>query len=181
VLGVAVIAGCGYSRPAVPDLSAPARPIDFRTLDFRTAGVALTVPMNWLAGGGKASLVSVISSGPAIIALWRYDRPGATIAPPSELASTRDSLLASIRNRDPSFKLIASAVTQVGSAGAVELDGLETIGGHRRRVRSEHIYLNGAELVLDEYAPVALFRLVDHEVFSPVRKSLRLLNTGAAA
>jgi hypothetical protein len=50
------------------------------------------------------------------------------------------------------------------------------VGGQLRRVRSLLVYLAGAEVVLEEYAPPAAFHSVDHLVFSPVRRSLRLLS-----
>jgi hypothetical protein len=43
-----------------------------------------------------------------------------------------------------------------------------------------HVYLPGAEVVLEEYAPPALFHRIDHAVFSPVKRSLRLTVPGAA-
>jgi len=43
-----------------------------------------------------------------------------------------------------------------------------------------HVYADGAELVLEEYAPEAMFSGVDHSVFSPVRRSLQLVGAPAA-
>jgi hypothetical protein len=68
--------------------------------------------------------------------------------------------------------VIRSRVTRAGRSGAVELDAIEQIAGQLRRVRSVHVFVNGAEIVLEEYAPTGLFHSVDHEVFSPLRQSL---------
>jgi len=43
-----------------------------------------------------------------------------------------------------------------------------------RRVRSVHVFFGGAEYVIDEYAALRYFHTVDHSVFSPVKRSLRL-------
>jgi hypothetical protein len=47
-------------------------------------------------------------------------------------------------------------------------------------VRSTHVYVPGAEYVLDEYAPPAMFHAVDHAVFSPIKRSLRLVPVATA-
>ena len=69
--------------------------------------------------------------------------------------------------------------TRAGAAPAVELDALERVGGQLRRVRSIHVFLAHAEIVLDEYAPPGQFHAVNRAVFTPVRRSLAL--TGASA
>jgi hypothetical protein len=42
-------------------------------------------------------------------------------------------------------------------------------------VTSTHVYVDGAELVLDEYAPPDQFASVARSVFSPVRRPLTLV------
>jgi hypothetical protein len=42
-------------------------------------------------------------------------------------------------------------------------------------VRSVHVYGPTSEVVLDAYAPPASFHPLDHAVFSPVKRSLRVL------
>jgi hypothetical protein len=61
----------------------------------------------------------------------------------------------------------------------IVVDAIESIAGRRRRVRSFHVFVRGAEIVLDEYAPVAMFHAVDHSVFSPLNHSLVLLRSRA--
>lgn len=70
--------------------------------------------------------------------------------------------------------MIRSALTRADGRPAIALDVLERISGQLRRVRSLHVYAGGAELVLEEYAPPAVFSTVDHAVFSPVTRSLKL-------
>ncbi|MCA1690147.1 MAG: hypothetical protein LC720_06850 [Actinobacteria bacterium] len=62
----------------------------------------------------------------------------------------------------------------VARRGAVQLRGLETIDGQRREVRSTHLYADGAEVVIDAYAPPDQFRTVDRGVFHPLLRGLRL-------
>jgi hypothetical protein len=152
-------------------------PGGFRAVSYADAGASLRAPRHWAAAAARAPLIATLSSGRAVIALWRYPaRPAG--APPSGFAALTQamrSLLGAARARDPGLRVLRSGLTSVDGAGAVELDVLERINGRLRRVRSEHIYLPGGEIVLEEYAPPALFPSVDHTVFSPVRRSLRLL------
>jgi hypothetical protein len=122
----------------------------------------------------------VASSGPATIALWRYR--AATPEPVGSvgLGAARAALLGAARARQPKLQLIRSAIVEVDGHGAVELDTIQTLNGQLRRVRSMHVYLPGGELVLEEYAPPSLFHSVDHTVFSPVKRSLRLLTARTA-
>jgi hypothetical protein len=171
-------AGCGNSRTLLPALTRPAAPSVLRTVVFPRQGIQLSIPRNWPVVNERAPLLAVASSGPAVIAVWRF--PGGAIAPASAagLTQTRDALIAAARTRQPGLRLIRSAVVSVDGHGAVELDSLQRLRGQARRVRSMHVYLPGAELVLEEYAPPSLFHQVDHSVFSPVKRSLRLLAKG---
>jgi hypothetical protein len=70
--------------------------------------------------------------------------------------------------------LIRASVGLVDGYPAIELDAFERINGRPRRVRSTHVFTGSSEVVLDEYAPAALFHSVDHAVFSPLKRSLHL-------
>jgi hypothetical protein len=89
-------------------------------------------------------------------------------------------LIAAARARDRTLRLLGSRLARIDGAEAVELDALETIRGRPRRVSSTHLYVPGAELVLDEYAPPDRFATVERSVFVPVRRSLALLGGGGA-
>ncbi len=41
-------------------------------------------------------------------------------------------------------------------------------------VRSTHVYAEGAEIVVDAFAPEKDFRRVDEQVFRPLLKSLKI-------
>ena len=169
LLSVAVLVGCGNSRTPVPNPLAPAAPKGFRAVSLPTAGVSLSVPRNWTTSSGRAPLLTVISSGSAVIAVWRYPRSGAA---PADVAAVAQALIKRARTRDPNLELISSKVLRAGNHPAIEMQALERIAGQLRNVRSTHIFLANAEVVLDEYAPPYLFAAVDKTVFAPVARSL---------
>jgi hypothetical protein len=180
-LSLLALAGCGNSRTPVPSVITPAAPKAFHTLSYqRRAGVKLTVPDNWDATSLGAPLIGTVSSGSAVIALWRYPLSEPAPAGRPALAAALGSLVSAARARDPALQVLRSAVTRAAGAPAVELDVIERIGGQLRRVRSVHVYAGDSELVLEEYAPAAIFSGVDHSVFSPVRRSLVLVRAPAA-
>ena len=183
--------GCGNSRTPVPDLSQPAQPASFRTLRYsgstvaqgvkRSLSIEFGAPSNWAIVQRKPPVVTVVTSGDAVVALWRYGRKAPVPAGAAAYARASQGLVEAARKRDHSLQLIAAKTVMVGSNPGVELDALESIGGQRRRVRSTHVFVPGAELVLDEYAPLTVFHAVDHSVFSPLKRSLRLSVTPASA
>ncbi|MHB8659433.1 MAG: hypothetical protein ACYC91_16060 [Solirubrobacteraceae bacterium] len=172
-------AGCGNTRDRVPNLARPAPPAGFHALGYPRAGVTLLAPRNWTVLPERSPLIAVIASGEAVTALWRFPR---SIAPPADPAALRladAALLAAARARDRGLQLIRSAAVEIDRAPALELDAIERINGRIRRVRSTHVFLAGAELVLEQYAPVSMFHMIDHAVFSPMKRSLRLLAPGS--
>jgi hypothetical protein len=173
-------AGCGNSRTVVPDLSVPAAPHGFRKLTVTSAGVSLITPRNWTVSSQTAPLVLTLNSGTAVVALWRLDRAAPPPAGRAGLNSAARLLMAAVRHRDRSIGRLRATPTQVDGARAIRLEARERIAGQVRRVTSTHVYLEGAELVLDEYAPPAQFPSVARAVFTPVRRSLTLLPAGAS-
>jgi hypothetical protein len=168
------LAGCGLSQAPIPNLSQPRKPEGWQGLFYPKDGVALLYPRGWDVAPQKSPLITVVSSGPAVIALWRYSRSGPTLTG-AALSHAEGELIKSVRAHDPSVQVIRTGTTTLDGVGAVELDAIERISGSLRRVRSEHIYPAGSELVLEEYSPPSMFSQLDHEVFSPVRKKLTLI------
>jgi hypothetical protein len=175
-----LVAGCGNSRTPVSSSTQPSAPDGFQTLTRPYAGVRFSVPRNWTVTGERAPLVVTVASGTAVVALWRFARPAPAPAGSGALAGARVRLIAAARGRDRTLRLLGSRLARIDGAGAVELDALETIRGRARRVSSTHLYVPGAELVLDEYAPPDQFASVERSVFAPVRRSLALLGGGGA-
>jgi hypothetical protein len=170
-----LLAGCGNSRTPVPSLSGAAQPHGFHRLVYPAAGVTIRVPRNWSSASERAPLVATVGSGAAIVALWRFPRREPPPAGAAALAGAGVKLLDAARARDASLQVIGSKAMRIDHAPAIELDARERVGGQLRRVRSLHLFVAGAELVLEQYAPPGIFRDIDHAVFSPVRRSLRLL------
>ncbi len=167
------VSGCGNRRTRPPSLAVAAQPNGFRELVYPAQGLSLQVPRDWSVLPGRRPLVATISSGPAVAALWRYARNG----PPPDGAALQHALallLRAVRARDPRLALVGARTLRVDNAAAIEINALERVSGEQRRVRSTHVYLRGTEVVLDEYAPVASFHLVDQLAFSPIKRSLSI-------
>jgi hypothetical protein len=179
-LPLALLAGCGNSRTPVPSPTQASPPNGFETVTRPYAGVRLSVPRNWTVTGQRAPLVMTVASGSAVVALWRFARAAAVPASPAALARAQIKLIAAVRARDRTIRLLGTSLGRVDGAAAIELNALERISGRPRRVSSTHVYVPGAELVLDEYAPPGQFANVDRSVFAPVRRSLVLVGAGGA-
>ncbi len=176
--GVLLLGGCSGGRVVDPSLAGVAAPNGFTEARYPASGVKLSIPRDWTATSEQAPLVAIISSGPAVIALWRYPGTHPALTGIRTLHAALAALLVAIRAKQPHLTVEATGVSSVDGAGAVIIDAIERVNGRLRRVRSEHVYPDHAELVLDAYAPVAQFARIDHQVFSPVRRSLALIDGG---
>jgi hypothetical protein len=152
----------------------PAVPTAFVGEGFPAVGIALYFPRNWTVTLSALPLAATISSGPAVIAVWRYRRSAPPPAGRHALALGRAALISAARARDPSLKLIRTALTALEGAPTIVLDAFERISGVPRRVRSLHIFVPGSEIVIDEYAPASDFHTIDRDVFSPLDHAINL-------
>jgi hypothetical protein len=134
-------------------------------------GLSISLPRGWSLWGAGRPLVLVATSGGAVIALWRYVRTAAVPAG-AALLRARRALIAAVRSRQRGIDLLGSRTLRLDGRPAIVLESISRIGGATRRVRSVHLFAPGEEVVLEEYAPVALFPYVSRRVFVPVRKSL---------
>jgi hypothetical protein len=177
-----LLTGCGNSRTPVPSLTHPAAPDGFRKLVYPGLDIQFEVPRDWTVSAQRAPLIATVTSGPATVALWRYVRPRPSSAESLdvELKAARASLVASAQAHAERLQVIRARIVRLGGVPAVILDATERIAGAPRRVRSIHLFGTGVELVVEEYAPPAIFHTVDHQVFSPLKRSLALLWAPAA-
>jgi hypothetical protein len=127
----------------------------------------------------RRPLLSAITSGDAVIALWRYARAQPPPESSAELAEARTSLLHAIRARGRSVRVISSRAIRIDGRPAIELSALERIAGRPRRVLSTHLFTDGGEVVLEEYAPPAVFQTIRDPVFERVRSSLAITGGGS--
>lgn len=178
VLGCLLAAGCGDSRAPVPSLTRPAVARGYRTLRFADAGVSIASPAGWSAIAERPPLLTAVTSGDAVIALWRYRRRQPPPSSPAALREARASLVAAVRARERSVRLISVRTSSIDGSPAVELSALDTIAGHPRRVLSTHLFTGGGEVVLEEYAPPAIFRAIGDSLFARVGRSLTVIGRG---
>ncbi len=174
-LAAVLLAGCGGTRTAPPDPTAPvASHGELRAERFGAAGVALGVPAGWVVRPGRAPLVATITSGRAALDVFRYPRTEPLPRTATALDAAVAALAGAARQRDPTFAEAARSRTRVDGRPGVALRGTEDVAGQPRTVRSTHAYAFGAEVVLDALAPAADFARVDADSFRAVVRSVEL-------
>jgi hypothetical protein len=170
----ALLGACG-NRPATPpNVSIPQPPAGFGSASYPRAGLGLRVPSNWAASQGQGDLVVSVTSGAAIVNVWRYRRSEPLPATTAAFQNAKAALLVAARSRDPTLRIQSARVIRFHNRPALELLGAETVGGARRTVRSTHIFRLGSEIVVDALAPRATFAHVDRSVFTPLLRSLKV-------
>lgn len=172
--GLTLISGCGNTRTPAPDVAKPLVGGVAHKYTFPAAGVSFSVPAGWFLQRGTAPLVAAIGSGDATIAIWRYPRTEPLPVTPASLAHAQRELIKAAKARDSHLRVLHASSGTINGTRAVILSGTERVAGRLRRVRSTHLYAYGAEVVLDTYAPPSDFHAVDHSVFSPLGRSLKL-------
>jgi hypothetical protein len=173
-LAAAALAGCGNSRTPAPRVAPPSAPAGRAAVDFPSLGVGFRRPANWALAKGALPQLAVVGSGRAAIVVWRYPRSEPLPRTADDLDRARRALIAAARARDGSLRVISSRTVDVRGARGVEVVADERLGSARRQVRSTHLYAQGAELVLDAFAPPAEFARVDRTVFRPLVRSVRV-------
>ena len=173
-LAAVVLAGCGTKPPKTPDVTTPGPPIGFQRTAYPAAGISFDVPGGWRKVDGKPPLVAAVATGTATVAVWRYPRTEPLPTTHAALAAAKASLVAAVAQRDPTFRLQQAQMRHLKGRRAIQVVGIGTVTGQRRRIRSTHVYSDHAELIIDEYAPPTVFDRVDKQVFLHVLHSLRL-------
>ena len=179
IAAAVVLAGCGNDQTSPPDIGRVPPPAAFRDAKFARDGVFFRAPTNWrITEGAAQNEVATVAVGDAQIAVWRYPRTEPLPETRDQLAAARDALVAQVRSRDTTFRLKSSRLVMKDGLNAVELVASVTNQGRPRRVRSLHAYGQGAEVVVDAFAPPKVFSRVDKQTFGPVARSLRLRKPG---
>jgi hypothetical protein len=169
-----LLAGCGNDETRAPDVSRAGPPGDFERSQFSRAGVVLRTPRNWRIRAAAAPQVVTISDGAAQVAVWRYPRSEPLPSNRPQLQSARDELVKAVKQRDAQFRVTNTRIVVKPGLRGVEIIGVGTNQGVRRKVRSLHAYGQRGEVVVDAYAPVEQFDRVDEQTFAPLARSLRL-------
>lgn len=170
----ALVTGCGTQRTPVPDPSRPGPPFGFEPVTLDGAGIALQAPRGWRYSEPGAPHLVNISTGTAVISVWRYPRSEPLPSAPDQLEAALENLLAAARARDPDLLVLDEGVLELDGRPAVALTVSTEIAGRRRTVQSVHAYAFGAETVIDAYAGPRDFFRVNQQTFLPVLRSVEL-------
>jgi hypothetical protein len=165
--------GCGNERVTPPPLGRPDAPVSYETYTSAGGQVSFTRPTNWGVFAGRAPELARMYSGSALVAIYAYPRTDL----PRSRAGVEDSrrrLLASLRRRDPSLRILRSRLAEVDGSPSVEVDASAEIGRHRVIERSIHVYKPGGEYVIDAYAAPSAFALAERWGFRPLLDSISL-------
>ena len=139
--------------------------------DPRT-GLRFKAPLNWVKRIRTNPGIFRVASGAADVSGWAYPRSEKLPQSEDELATARDALVETAKQRNASFVLTSSAITRVKGAPAIELRGSQNILGRRVQTHSVHVF-HGGEYVFEALAPPSSFEVADQKVLAPLLRSLR--------
>jgi hypothetical protein len=171
---LALVSGCGDRRVHPTDVALPLPPNGVHALGYPKAGLSLRAPNSWRSQEGTSPLVASIASGTATVALWRYPRTEPLPASAAAFQTAKRALVRAARARDRTLQVARARVIRFHGRPALEIVGVETVGGQRRMVRSTHVFRQGSEVVVEALAPPALFAGLDRTVFDPLLASLKI-------
>jgi hypothetical protein len=166
-------AGCGNERNQPTGLAQLGAPVSLVNFTAPSGDVSFGRPSTWSVGGGNLPEIAQMSSGSAVATVYGYPRTDLSLSQAGAEAA-RQRLLASLRERAPSFEVLSSRVREVDGAQAVEIIGRGTIAGHPVMTKSVHVYKGAAEYVIDAYSRPKVFRQAESEAFNPLLATIRL-------
>jgi hypothetical protein len=169
-----VLGGCGNERAPVPDTTTPDPPVGTKLVKLPAAGVRFKAPANWTGLAAQGKRAGGVQSRTATVAIWRYPRTEPLPAGRAALDEVRGLLVDRVKRRDPTFSVEHARIVRRGGADGIEILGRQRIRGRPFTVRSAHLFSDGAEVVVDAYAPPAAFARLDESVFRPALRSLRI-------
>jgi hypothetical protein len=165
--------GCGNDRNEPTGLGQLGPQVSLVNFVAPSGDVTFGRPSTWSVNGGTLPKVAQISSGRAVATVFAYPRTDL----PDDAAgveASRQRLLVSLHERDPSFKVTSSRLRKVDGAEAVEITGSGHIAGRKVRTKSVHVYKGAAEYVIDAYARPKSFERAETEAFDPLLATIRL-------
>ena len=166
-------AGCGNSRNQPTGLAQLGAPVSLVNFTAPSGDVSFGRPSTWSVGGGNLPQVAQMSSGSAVATVFAYPRTDLSLSQAGAEAA-RQRLLASLRERAPSFEVLSSRVRKVDGAQAVEIIGRGTIAGHPVMTKSVHVYKGRVEYVIDAYSRPAEFHRAETDAFNPLLATLHV-------
>ena len=173
ILLPALLAGCADTRTAASNVSRPAAPSGSTAHQFPGLGLGFRSASNWSYEPGRLPLVAMMSSGQALVSIWRYPRGEVLPHGLGQLRRARHALVGAAHARDPTFVALRGQILRLDGQPAIDLMGRETVQGQPRMLRSVHVYAHGAEYVVDALAPAAYFGPADASLFVPLLGTLR--------
>jgi hypothetical protein len=173
-VAAAVAAGCGSDRKKPPDVTRSSGAFGWVVVSLPEQGVSFERPKEWHYTPGAAPLLATLTSGEATIAVWRYPRSEPLPDSDEELTAARDALVGAAKTRDKTFSASKAKATRAAHHPAVVIVADETVAGQPRVVRSTHVYGNGAEVVIDAFAPPNVFPKLEDPIFRHVVRTLRI-------
>lgn len=171
---VLAAAGCGNEPVDTPDPLTIQKPKRLVAKDYKAAGMKFRAPDGWRSPPGKLPRVVTFSSGEAVLALFAYRRKEPSPPDKEALGRARKRLVRQARRRDKRFKVVKARNARVAGRPAIEITGVQRIGGLTLQTRSVHVFKSGAEYVIEALAPQGQFKLLDQTVVSPLLKSLKV-------
>jgi hypothetical protein len=166
--------GCGNERQKAPDVLVPAKPTGIAVVRLSRNGIRFVAPSNWIVRPGEKPLLATVSSGEATVAVWAYQRTEKLPKSGKDLGGARARLISAVKRRDRTARIVGATRIHIGGVPGIELLALEQVGRERRKVRSTHLFHQGFEIVVDAFAPVRSFDVVNRQVFSPLLKTLQV-------
>jgi hypothetical protein len=163
--------GCGAERGTAPDL--PTTAVDPGKVElFVQEGedVTFSYPQNWHFQERRPPGVATVATGGAEITVWAY-RSQSTVVTVEDAAEAMDRYLASLKERDPAFRVQKSKTVSTATAYGFEVIGRTEISGRKVRVRSVHVYRGRGEYVVDAISDPEQFAEVNTEVMQPLLQS----------
>jgi hypothetical protein len=172
LLTAALLAGCGNERRETPlGATLSGETVE---VDFPRVGMTVELPREVQTAPAQAPQVFRSPLGQAVVTAYAYEREEQLPRNGAELQAALERLEDAAEARAPSYRMRSSRTLEVGGARAVELVGDQAISGGRLRIKSLHVYDEGAEYVFELLAPPRQFEDIAEVLFEAIEGSLEV-------